>query len=186
MTELRRDQARIISLMGWLVLVLGAGAAALPLVGPTQGALIIGAMLALSGLAEIVAGYRRQQTRKLAMLAGAITMFAGLLFVTEQAAHFMPALFIVAAWLLLRSLVLGVASFLERGRVRLWTGVAAATDFVLAFITAVGISISSLVVALFGATPPLIASFAWLLAISFLATAILLFRVASCARVEQV
>ena len=45
---------------------------------------------------------------------------------------------------------------------------------------------SSLVVTLFGATAPLIASFAWLIAISFIATAMLLFEVAECAEVEDV
>jgi len=83
-------------------------------------------------------------------------------------------------------LVLGVACVLEHGRVQRWTGIAAATDFLLALVTAVGFSVSSLVATLFGATPPLIASFAWLLAISFAATAMLLLQVASCADIEKV
>jgi hypothetical protein len=180
------NQQRLISLMGWLVLALGAGAAILPLVGPTQGAITIGTMLTFAGLAEIVAGTRRYETRKLAILAGAITMIAGLLFATDQATHFLSGLVIIAGWLFLRSLVLGLACFLEHGAVRRWTGIAAATDFLLALITAVGFSVSSLVVTLFGATPPLIASFAWLLAISFLATAMLLIQIASCAEIERV
>jgi uncharacterized membrane protein HdeD (DUF308 family) len=180
------NQARLISLMGWLVLVLAAGAAILPFVGPARGAVTIGTMLTIAGLAEIVAGVRRYETRKLAMLAGAITMVAGLLFATDQSTHFLSALVIISGWLFLRSLVLGVACYLEHGAVRRWTGIAAATDFVLALITVMGLSISSLVVTLFGATPPLIASFAWLLGISFIATAMLLFAVASCADDEKV
>lgn len=180
------NQEKLISLMGWLVLALAAGAAFLPLIGPTQGAITIGTMLTCAGLAEIVAGARRYETRKLAILAGAITTVAGLLFATDQATHFLSGLVIIAGWLFSRSLVLGVACFLEHGAVRRWTGIAAATDFLLALVTCVGFSISSLVVTLFGATPPLIASFAWLLAISFVATAMLLLQVASCAEVEKV
>ena len=180
------SQERLIALMGWLVLALGAGAAILPLVGPTQGALVIGAMLTFAGLAEVVAGTRRYETRKLAILAGAVTMIAGLLFATDQATQFLSALIIIAGWLFLRSLVLALACSLEHGAVRRWTGVAAATDFLLAVVTVLGFSVSSLVVTLSGATPPLIASFAWLLAVSFAATAMLLLQVASCAEIERV
>ena len=119
------SQERLIALMGWLVLALGAGAAILPLVGPTQGALVIGAMLTFAGLAEVVAGTRRYETRKLAILAGAVTMIAGLLFATDQATQFLSALIIIAGWLFLRSLVLALACSLEHGAVRRWTGVAA-------------------------------------------------------------
>lgn len=182
----RANQERLISLMGWLVLALAGGAAILPFVGPAHGAITISTMLTVAGLAEIVAGARRYETRKLAILAGAITIIAGLLFATDQATHFLSGLIIIAGWLFLRSLVLGVACFLEHGAVRRWTGIAAATDLLLALVTAVGFSISSLVATLFGATPPLIASFAWLLAISFVATAMLLLQVASCADIEKV
>lgn len=191
MTDKPRQQKRLIqahwiSGMAWLVLALGAGAAVLPLLGPVKGAITIGAMLVLAGTAELVAGITRHETRKLAMLAGAITVIAGLLFATDHATKFLSGLVIIAGWLIVRSLVLGLACFLEHGAVRRWTGIAAATDFILAFITVVGFSISSLVVTLFGATPPLVASFAWLLAVSFIATALLLFQVAECADVETV
>ena len=43
-----------------------------------------------------------------------------------------------------------------------------------------------LIVSLFGPTPPLIAHFAWILAISFVATGSMLLEVASCARRESV
>ena len=52
----------------------------------------------------------------------------------------------------------------------------------LALVLVVGLSIATLIVTLFGATPPMIASFAWVLALSFIATAMLLLQVASCAR----
>jgi uncharacterized membrane protein HdeD (DUF308 family) len=171
-----------IGLAGWLIILLSAGAAALPLVGPVQGAAVIGGMLLIAGLVEIFAGMLRKQTRKLAMLAGAVTMIAGLLFSTEPATRFLPTLYIIAGWLLLRSLVLAAAWALEQGSVRFWTGLAAAADFLLAVTVIVGISVAAFVIVLFGPTPPMIAHFAWVLAVSFVATGFMLLEVARCAR----
>jgi uncharacterized membrane protein HdeD (DUF308 family) len=179
-------RARRIGAAGWFVIALSALAAFLPMVGPAHGAAIIGGMLIFAGLAEIFAGTLRQETRKLAMLAGAVTAVAGLLFSTDPATKFMPTLIIIMGWLFLRSVILAVASLLEHGSVRFWTGLSAATDFILALFLAVGVAISALVVSLFGATPPLIANFAWVLAVSFIATGSLLLEVASCARRELV
>jgi uncharacterized membrane protein HdeD (DUF308 family) len=175
-------RARWIGTAGWLIILLSAGAALLPVVGLAQGAAVIGGMLITSGVVEFLAALFRSQTRKLAMLAGMVTFVAGLLFSAEPATKFMPMLYIIAGWLALRSIVLGVAWALEHGSVRFWTGLAAATDFILAVTVTIGISIATLVVALFGPTPPLIAHFTWILAISFVATGSMLLEVASCAR----
>ena len=75
---------------------------------------------------------------------------------------------------------------LERGSVRLWTGLAAAADFVLALLVAIGLSAATLVISLFGPTQPMLAHFAWVLAISFVATGAMLLEVARCARHEAV
>jgi uncharacterized membrane protein HdeD (DUF308 family) len=182
----RRDRARWIGLAGWLIIVLSAGAASLPLLGPTEGAAVIGGLLILGGFVELVVGSLRQQTRSLAMLAGMITIAAGLLLATEPATKFMPTLIIIAGWLFLRSFVLAIAAFLESGSIRFWTGLSALADFILAMVVTAGISISALIVSLFGPTPPLIAHFAWILAISFVATGSMLLEVASCARRESV
>ena len=178
-------RAKWIRTAGWLILLLSAGSALLPLVEPAHGATIIGVLLVLAGLVEMFAGSLRHETRRLAMLAGALTTLAGILFATENATHFLSTLAIVAGWLILRSVVLMLAARLERGSVRRWTGIAAATDLVLGLLLAVGLSIASLVVSLFGATPDLIASFAWVLAASFIATAMLLLEVASCANQSE-
>ena len=179
-------RARIIRAAGWLIIALSAGAAALPLVERGHGATIMGVMLVLAGVAEIVAGTRRHETRRLAMLAGAITASAGLLFATDASAKFAPGLMIIAGWLILRSLVLAASWALERGSVRWWTGLSALTDAILAVMLIVGLSIATIVVALFGPTGDMIASFAWVLAISFVATGSLLLEVASCAAEEDV
>ena len=47
------------------------------------------------------------------------------------------------------------------------------------------IGISLLVISLFGATEPMVARFAWILAISFVATGSMLLEVARCARRED-
>lgn len=175
-------RAKWIATAGWFILLLSAGSALLPLVGRAQGATIIGILLVLAGLAEIFAGSLRHDTRRLAMLAGVITTLAGILFATESSTHFLSTLTIIAGWLFGRSIVLILAARLATGSVRTWTGLAALTDLVLGLILAVGLSIATLIVSLFGATPQMIASFAWVLAASFIATAMLLLEVASCAR----
>lgn len=178
-------RAKWIRSAGWLILLLSAGSALLPLVEPAHGATIIGVLLVLAGAIEVFAGNLRHETRRLMILAGALTILAGTLFATQNATHFLSTLSIVAGWLLLRSLVLFLAARLEHGSVRRWTAIAAATDLVLGLLLAVGLSIATLVVSLFGATPDMIASFAWVLAASFIATAMLLLEVAACARAAE-
>lgn len=178
-------RARWIARAGWLVLLLSAGSALLPVVEPANGGTIIGILLVAAGLVEIFAGSLRHETRKLAMLAGAVTVLAGLLFATEEGRGFLSTLAIIAGWLVLRGIILGIAASLEHGSVRMWTGLSAAMDLALALILVIGISIASLVVVLFGATPPLIASFAWVLALSFVVNGMMLLEVAACARRDE-
>ena len=179
-------RARRFLLSGWLIIALSAGAIALPLVDPGNGALVIGAMLVAAGIIEVAAATVRLETRMLAMLAGAVTILAGLLFATDPATRFLSTLTIIMGWLFLRSLILASAALLEHGSARRWTGFSAATDFILSGALAIGLSISTLIVALFGATEDLVTSFAWVLAISFIATGTLLLELSSCARREDV
>lgn len=179
------ERAKFIATAGWFILLLSAGSALLPLYGDTHSSVIIGTLLVLAGFAELVAGRLRHRARRLSMLAGALTILAGVLFATESATHFLSTLTIIAGWLFVRSLVLMLAARVETGSVRTWTGIAALTDLVLALILAVGLSIATLIVSLFGATPPMIASFAWVLAASFIATAMFLLEIASCARASE-
>ena len=175
-------RARAIGAAGWFILLLSAGSALLPWVHPSHGAAVIGTLLVLAGLTEMFAGTLRHETRKLAMLAGGVTGLAGLLFATEPGTHFLSTLTIVTGWLFLRSLILFLSARLEEGSVRRWSAYSASMDLVLALLLLVGLSIATVVVTLFGATPPLIASFAWFLALSFVVNGLLLLEVASCAR----
>ena len=58
----------------------------------------------------------------------------------------------------------------------------AATDVALGLLLLVGLSIATLIVTLFGPTTEMVASFAWILAISFVVTGGLLLEIASCER----
>lgn len=177
------SRARWIGGAGWIIFLLSAGAALLPLLERRGGAIMIGALLVASGVVEIFAGSLRHEARKLAMATGAVTVLAGAMFATEAATRFfLPAVTIVMGWLFIRSAMLFVTSRLTGTGVRRWTLIAAATDLLLALVLLVGLQIAALVVALFGATPQLVASFSWILALSFVATGLMLLEVASCAR----
>jgi len=119
-----------------------------------------------------------------AMAAGIVTALAGLLFLIDPETHFSPAVTLIIGWLILRSLILAYASTHLDGSVRTWMGLSAGMDFLLAVLLIAGLSISALVINIFGPTPQLIASFAWVLAASFVVNGLLLLEVASCERDE--
>ena len=94
-----------------------------------------------------------------------------------------PTVNIVIGWLFLRAVALGVTSAqVHESGIRRWTIIAAGTDFALGLIMLIGLSLSTAVVLIFGPTPEIVASFAWVLALSFVATGTLLLEVASCER----
>jgi hypothetical protein len=64
-------------------------------------------------------------------------------------------------------------------------GLSAGMDLLLAMLLMAGLSIAALVVSLFGPTPQLIASFAWILAASFAVNGMMLLEVASCESSEE-
>jgi len=175
------NRSRWINTAGVAMIVLSAGAALLPVEKGISSS-VIGALLLVAGLIELAAGRMRRDTRDLATLAGAVTVLAGLLFLLNSESKFFPTVNIVIGWLALRSIILGVKSRRVHGSVRTWTSVAAATDFLLALVLLVGLSLSSVVVLLFGPTPAVVATFAWIVALSFVATGLLLLEVASCER----
>lgn len=175
-------RAQRIAGAGLVIILLSAGAALLPLLDRVSGARVVGALLVAAGVVELLAGSLRRETKVLAMLAGGATTFAGLLFLLNPVTRFFPTVTIVTGWLLIRSLILLVTSRRVDGSVRTWLTLSAATDFVLGVVLLVGLSLSSVVVLLFGPTPAVVASFAWVVALSFVATGLLLLEVASCER----
>lgn len=175
-------RANFIMIAGILIILLSAGAALLPFVDRLVGNRLVGLLLLAAGLVEIAAGTQRHENKLLAMLAGAATTVAGLLFVANPVAHFLPTITIVTIWLLVRSVILAITSRRAHGSVRIWLGISAATDFALGLLLFVGLSISTVIVMLFGPTPTLVASFAWLFALSFVVTGGLLLEIAGCER----
>jgi uncharacterized membrane protein HdeD (DUF308 family) len=176
------DRARVrgIRVAGIAIILLSAGAALLPAEKRISSDMI-GGLLIAAGLLEAVAGSLRREVRPFAMAAGGVTALAGLLFLINPETHFFPMVTPVIAWLLIRSVILVIASRESAGSVRTWTALSAGMDFLLAVLLIAGLSISTLVVSIFGPTPELVASFAWVLAASFVVNGLLLLEVASCA-----
>jgi uncharacterized membrane protein HdeD (DUF308 family) len=160
-------------------MLLGAGA----LLVPASKALssdIIGALLIAGGLIETIAGTLRREARPFAMAAGIVTAVAGLLFTINPQTHFFPTVLPIIGWLLVRSVVLGIGSRESEGSVRRWTALSAGMDFLLAALLIAGLSVSALVVSIFGPTEELVASFSWVLAASFIVNGLLQLEVAGC------
>jgi hypothetical protein len=176
-----QGRARALSVAGIAIILLGAGAALLP-AGKTIPSAMIGGLLIAAGLIETIAGTLRRQVRPFVMAAGIVTALAGLLFVVNPETHFFPSVWPIIGWLLVRSVVLAAAAIETPGSVRTWTALSAGMDFLLAALLITGLSISTIVISVFGPTRELVATFAWVLAASFVVNGLLLLEVASCER----
>ena len=176
-----RNRGRALRVAGFAIILLGAGAALLP-AGKTIPSDMVGGLLVAAGLIELVAGSLRREARSFAMTAGTVTALAGLLFILNPETHFFPTVVPIIGWLLVRSLILLGALTESTGSVRIWTAISAGMDFLLAVLLITGLSISTIVISLFGPTRELIASFAWVLAASFVVNGLLLLEVGSCER----
>jgi uncharacterized membrane protein HdeD (DUF308 family) len=172
----------LVTAAGIAIILLGVGAASLPFLDRVAGNRVVGSLLLAAGLVEMFAATLRDQTRILALFAGVVTTAAGVMFLMNPVTHFVPTISIVTAWLLVRSLILAVTTLRAHGSVRRWIAISAATDFALGLLLLVGLSIATLIVTLFGPTPYMIASFAWIFALSFFITGGLLLEIASCER----
>ena len=139
-------------------------------------------MLIAAGLVELLAGSQRRQVKSLAMAAGAVTILAGILFLISPVAHIARLVNLIIGWLLIRSVILFLTAKQTSGSVRTWTIISAATDFALAAILTAGLSIGTLIVLLFGPTEQMVASFAWVLALSFVLNGLLQLEISGCER----
>ena len=175
-------RARALRVAGIVIILLGVAAAVLP-AGKTISSDMIGGLLIAAGLLETVAGTLRLRTRPFVMAAGTVTALAGLLFVMNPETHLFPRVWPIIGWLLVRSIILAAATAETGGSVRLWTAFSAGMDFLLAILLIAGLSIATIVIDVFGPTRELIASFAWILAASFVVNGLMLLQVASCAEV---
>lgn len=178
------DRARHRKIAGCaiVIIILGAGSALLPVIDPGAGAMIVGSMLFVAGLVEVYAGTLHRQAKGLSVLAGAVTTCAGLLLTLNPLGHFFPTALLVTGWLIVRSVVLLLAGRYSAGSVRMWTLSSAAMDFFLAIVLFMGLSLSTLVISLFGPTSLVVGGFAWILALSFFVTGAMLLEIASSER----
>ena len=174
-------RARALSVAGVAIIALSAGAAVLP-AGKTISSDMIGGLLVAGGLIETVAGSLRREARPFAMAAGIVTALAGVLFIVDPDTHFLPRVVPIIGWLLLRSLILLGALTETEGSVRRWTAISAGLDFLLGVLLIAGLSISTIVISVFGPTQELVATFSWILAASFVVNGLMLLEVASCER----
>jgi len=176
-------RARGLTVAGVAIILLSAGAALLP-AGKTISSDMIGGLLITAGAIETIAGTMRRNARPFAMAAGIVTAIAGLLFVLNPETHLFPIVWPIVGWLLVRSVILGAEVAETAGSVRRWTAYSAAMDFLLAALLIAGLSVSTIVVSVFGPTRELVASFAWILAASFVINGLMLLEVAACERCQ--
>jgi len=177
-----RTRAMLIDAAGVAIIALGIGSALVPAADRLKGTAVIGGLLLVAGVIELLAGSLRPLVRPYAMAAGGVTALAGLLFIINPTTHFFATVTLVIGWLFIRSMILIYASQHSRGSVRTWMGLSAGMDFLLGVLLIAGLSVATVVISIFGPTPEVTASFAWVLAASFAVTGSLLLEVASCER----
>lgn len=172
MTE--RTGRAIIGAAGVVIVLLAFGALLLPLREGIPGRIVVGWLLIAAGLAELVAALVRDEHRRTGAIAAVATLIAGVRLAFDPTAGFFTVLNLVILWLVVRGAALLLAAALARQPLRWWIAIAAATDLLLAIALLIGLPIAVLVVGLFGPTPPIIATFAWVFGLSFVATGTLL------------
>jgi uncharacterized membrane protein HdeD (DUF308 family) len=169
---------------GVLIVLLAFGAALLPLEHDVEGRLVVGWLLVAAGAIELGAAQARRIHRPTASIAGAATVLAGLRLVLDPRAGFFPVLNLVILWLIVRAAALAFAASRCKGSLQNWFILAAATDFLLAVLLLSGMPIALVVWGLFGRTSEIVATFAWVLAVSFVATGAMLIAVAPAEATE--
>lgn len=168
MSDTARKQ--IIRLAGVLILLLAVAAALLPLEDEMPGRLVVGTLLLVGGAIEFAAAMARRIHRPSAAVAGAATVLAGFRLVVDPGAGFFPVLNMVILWLVVRAAALAFAASRSSAPLQGWFVLTAATDFLLAVMLLAGLPIALIVAGLFGPTSEIIATFSWILAVSFIAT----------------
>jgi uncharacterized membrane protein HdeD (DUF308 family) len=163
---------------GVLIILLAGGAALLPLARELPAREVVGWLLLVAGVIELASLPARRMHRPSAAIAAGITAVAGLRLLLDSSANFFAVLNLVILWLIVRSAALGFAAWRARDALQSWLILAGAVDFLLAIGLLAGMPITYLVVGLFGPTAQIVGTFAWVLAISFVATGALLIAAA--------
>jgi uncharacterized membrane protein HdeD (DUF308 family) len=168
--------SEVIRAAGFAVILASGAAALLPAGNFAIGPVVVGGLMVVVGLLEVMANFLRATGRRAAIAAGVASVGAGLLIILQPATSFLSTVYVFIGWLLLRGLLLSLSAAEVSGPMRRAAMTAAAVDFVLAAVAWTGLTASSLIIALFGPTRPIIADFAWLVAASFVAAGMLLVK----------
>ena len=181
------DDARkqIIFTAGVIIILLALGAALLPMEHGLPGRLIVGLLLIAAGIVESIAAMARRIHKPSAAIAGIATVLAGLRLSLDPSAGFFPVLNMVILWLIVRTAALGFAANRSKPPLRRWFRIVATVDFLLAVMLLAGLPIALIVAGLFGPTSEIDATFAWVLAISFVANGAFLIAAAPVEACER-
>ena len=175
--EASRDD--VMRACGYAVILLSVATALLPAGKFRNGPEIVGALMIAVGLFELLANALRAKGRWGTMAAGCASVAAGVLVFFQPATNFMTTVYLFGGWLVARGSLLLLSTIEAKGSSNRALLIAACVDFFLAALVWVGLTASMLVIALFGPTAPVIANFAWLVAISFVGSGLLLIRLAN-------
>lgn len=167
------------------MVLLALGAALLPLEHGVPGRIVVGVLLLAAGTIEFLAALARRIHRPSATIAGAATVLAGLRLTLDPGADFFVVLNTVILWLVVRAAALAFAASRCRPPLRTWFIISGATDFLLAVLLLAGLPIALVVAGLFGQPNEIVATFAWVLAASFVATGALLIAAAPAEASER-
>lgn len=177
-TSRRSNRALLIGGCGIAIIVLAIRAAIMPTGKGWSNGDLVATLLVLVGLIELAAGAARAKGKWLAMLAGGVTLLAGVLLAAEPSAPLVRVSYLIIAWLGIRSFILFSAGLLANGFVQGWTILSAATDLILAIMVLTGLAAAAVPMVIFGPTTEVIGSFTLVLALSFVATGAYLLGVA--------
>lgn len=171
------SRANLLRALGCTTILSSAAAALLPAGNFENGPQIVGFLMIFVGLVEMIANALRRGGQW-AIVAGLASLVAGGLIFGQPVTTFVSVVYVVIGWLLIRGLLLISSALAVPERVRPITVFVAVLDIALAGVVWTGLTASKLVIALFGPTAPIIANFAWVLAISFAGAGLLLVRLA--------
>jgi uncharacterized membrane protein HdeD (DUF308 family) len=169
----------VIKAAGYAIILASAAAAILPATNFDNGPLIVGGLMFTVGLFEVLANLLRATPRRAGMAAGIASVGASSLIFAQLVSSFVTTVYVFIGWLLVRGLLLGISAIENAGPIRRATTLAAVMDLILAGVVWIGLTASTMVIALFGPTKPIIADFAWILALSFFAAGLLIVKVAN-------
>lgn len=160
---------------GLITLLLAVAAVLLPVTQWIPKGALVGWLLFVDGTVDLALGRQRGpgMVRATLSASGVITALAGLIFVVNPFAGFFPIANVVIAWLIVRGGWVLVSAlrirFREAGR---WFALSGITDMLLGLLLILGLPVAIFIASLFGPTMEIVASFALVLAASFLVTGI--------------